>query len=279
MIPDNVNGTNVLLEGPSGTGKTFALASAAEWAQAHDMRMSVLFLDPGLETLLGAWRDKGKEPPACLSWHSSLIKPLGLADLISGARNVGMMDYQNLTKLSDPNRSVNNPFEKILRILVDFPDDRTGKKLGAIDSWKADRIFAIDGLTELGNAAMKMCVGNRPTAAPSDYGSAQNSLMNFLRLLTQGCQCHFILIAHIDRQMDQVLGGTKIMTKAPGQAISGDIPPMFSDTILTVREGTDFYWDTASLLADLKTRNLPIAGKQTPNFATIFDKWLKRFSQ
>jgi hypothetical protein len=280
MTPPSINGTNVLLEGPSGTGKTYALAGAAEWAQAHGMKMSVLFLDPGLETLLGAWKDRNSpaQIPECLSWHSSHIKPLGLEDLIQSAHNVGMMDYANLTKLSDPNRSANNPLEKILRVLSNFPDDRTGKPLGPVDSWDASHILAIDSLSELGNAAMKMCVGNRPTASQPDYGVAQNNLMNLLRYLTQGCACHFILIAHVDRQLDQVMGGVKIMTKAPGQAISGDIPPLFSDVILTVREADRFYWDTASTLADLKTRNLPIAGKQPPNFATIFDKWLRRFT-
>jgi hypothetical protein len=100
--------------------------------------------------------------------------------------------------------------------------------------------------------------------------------MNFLRLCTQGTACHFVLTAHVDRIIDEILGGKLIMTKAIGKAIAGDIPPLFSDVIYTVREGTDFYWDTAAIGVDTKTRSLPVASKQRPSFEPIMQKWLAR---
>jgi len=170
----------------------------------------------------------------------------------------------------------NNAFFKILQSCANFKDDRTGKELGAVDMFPRTRIFVMDSLTETANAAFKMQVGARPMASPGDYGVAQNSLMNFLRLLTQGIECPFILTAHVDRETDQVTQSTKIMIKAIGKALATEIPTLFSDVIYTTREGATFYWDTAAYGVDTKTRSLGYRSKITPDFAQIMDIWLKR---
>ena len=270
-------GPNIMLMGPSGTGKTHALAKLVEWAEPRGITVCVLFTENGLETLLGYWKDRNIAVPKNLAWHQAFTKPLTLKALMEGADKVGKLSYEALTKTSDPNRSgENNAFLKILTALSNFPDDRTGNKLGPVDSWGLDKIFAIDSLSELSNAAAKMVIGNKPTMAPPDYGVAQNNLLNFLRLCTQGMRCTFVLTAHVARETDEITGAVKIMVKAIGKALSGELPQLFSDTIYTVREGTSFYWDTAAANADVKTRNLPIASKQAPDFGIIMDKWEKR---
>ena len=113
-------------------------------------------------------------------------------------------------------------------------------------------------------------------ASPGDYGVAQNSLMNFLRLLTQGIDCPFVKTAHVDRETDQVTQSTKIMIKAIGKALATEIPTLFSDVIYTTRDADKFYWDTAAYGVDTKTRSLGYRSKITPDFALIMDVWLKR---
>lgn len=277
--PSTLFGPKVLLEGPSGTGKTYAIGKLVEWAagQPTPLDVFVLFTENGLETLLGYWKDHGKEPPANLHYHSTLTRPLSITSLMDAADKVGKLSYESITKMADPNRGgENNAFYGILKACANFPDDRTEKLYGPIDTFGVDRIFIIDSLSELANASMKMVIGNKPTAAPSDYGVAQNNLMNFLRLCTQGLRCTFIMTAHVDRQQDEITGGIKLMTKAVGKAMAGDIPQLFSDVIYCVREGTNWYWDTAAANVDTKTRNLPIASKQSPDFGTIMNKWAKR---
>ncbi len=271
-------GPKVLLEGPSGVGKTHSLGTLVDWAAAQTPATPVfcLFTENGLESLLGYWRDHGKEVPANLHWHVAMTKTLTLDSLITGADNVGKLSYEALTKMQDGGRSKNNAFHKILSACANFPDDRTGQKFGSVDSWGADRIFVIDSLSELGNASMKMVIGNKPTASPSDYGVAQNNLMNFLRLCTQGIAATFVITAHVDRQTDEITGGIKLMTKAIGKAMANDIPQLFSDVIYAVREGTNWYWDTAASNVDVKTRSLPISSKIKPDFAQIMDKWSNR---
>ena len=196
---------------------------------------------------------------------------------MDAADKVGKLSYESITKMVDPNRGgENNAFYQILKACSNFPDDRTGKTFGPIDAFGTDKIFVIDSLSELANACMKMVIGSKPTAAMPDYGVAQNNLMNFLRLCTQGLRCTFVLIAHVDRQQDEITGGIKLMTKAIGKAMANDIPQLFSDTIYTIREGTNFYWDTAAANVDVKTRNLPIASKLPPDFGQILNKWKNR---
>ena len=272
-------GPKVVLMGLGGTGKTYALGTLVDWAAANGYEVAVLFTENGLETLLGYFRDHGKEPPANLYWHQQTTKPLSLKALMAAADSVGRLSYEALAKSVDSNRGgENNSFWKILGSCSNFIDDRTGKSLGAVDSWTAadKRIFVMDSLTETANAAMKMQIGSRPMAAPGDYGVAQNNLMNFLRLLAQGIVCPFILTAHVDRETDQVTQSTKIMIKAIGKALATEIPTLFSDVIYTTRDADKFYWDTAAYGVDTKTRSLGYRSKIVPDFAQIMDVWKKR---
>lgn len=273
---NDLSGVNVLLMGPAGTGKTYSLHTLVDWAAKHDMEVCVLFTESGLETLLGAWSDNNLPVPQNLYWHFINSTPLPMSALIDAADKVGRLNYEAITKLQDPMRSQNNTYAEILKACDKFVDQRTGKDLGSVASWGTNRIFVIDGLTDLSIAAMKMVIGNKPTASMPDYGVAQNNLMNFLRLLTNGCRCHFVLLSHVTREKDEISGGVKLMVKAIGSAIAGDIPTMFSDVIYTVRDVTSFYWDTAHSMADVKTRNLPISGKIAPDFGQILDKWNAR---
>lgn len=274
-------GPKILLIGGGGAGKTHSLGTLVDWAAARNMTVCALMVENGLETLLGYWRDErpGKPPreiPKNLHWHTTLTKPLSLTSLMTAADNVGKLSYESITKMTDPTRAQNNAFHKILSACFDFTSDRTGEKFGPIDSFGTDKIFVLDSLTEVANACMKMVIGSKPTAAPPDYGVAQNNLMNFLRLVTQGLACTVAMTGHISREKDEITGGTKLTVSSIGSAIGPQIPPLFSDVIMSVREGDKFYWDTVAYGADLKTRSLPYASKLPPDFASIMDVWVKR---
>lgn len=270
-------GPNILLMGPSGTGKTYSIGTLVDWAAAAGKSVFVLFTENGLETLLGYWKDRNLPVPPNLYWHQQLTAPLSLKSLMVGAELVGKSSYEMLTKMQDGNRSgANNSFLKILGSCADFFDDRTGKKFGPTDSFGLDKILVIDSLTELSVAAMKMQVGIKPMAAPQDYGVAQQYIIGFLRLVTQGVPCTFVITAHVDRITDTVTQEVKTMVKSAGKALADEIPPLFSDVIYTVREGAAFYWDTAKYGVDTKTRSLGYRSKINPSFGQIMDLWLKR---
>lgn len=265
-------GFNVLLMGPSGTGKTYAIKTLVDCG----LEVFALFLEPGLETLIGAYADNDLPIPDNLHWHYLQPRTQGFDQLKSTADNIGKFDLAGLAKMRDMKRGINNPVIDLYSLLNDFPDQKTGKKYGSVDSWSNQCVLVIDSLSALNDIVMQMVIGTKPVKDMADWGIAQNAFMSLLQKLTNGCNCNFVLIAHVERETDAILGGTKLMVSAMGKAITSRIPQPFSDVILTVREGDKFYWDTANSQADVKTRNLKIASKLPADFKPIFEKWSDR---
>lgn len=272
-------GPKILLQGDSGTGKSYAIGTAVDWGarQTPPREVFILFTEPGLETVLGYWRDRNLPVPENLHWHVVPGATLDLAALTDAAKKVGTLTFQSLTNLVDGDRGKNNPAFKILEALANFPCDRTGKKFGNIGTWGADKIFAIDSLSELANAYEKMTIGNKPVMAQNEYGVAQTNLLNFLRYVC-GTASKFTLLmtAHLQKQVNELTGGTTLMTKAIGKAMSDDVPRLFSEVLFCYREGTNWYWDTSATNVVTKTRYLPIQSKIKPDIGVILDKWKAR---
>lgn len=267
-------GVNVMLMGPAGTGKTHSIGTLVE----SGLEVFYVGMEPGLESLNGYFTDKGKELPANLHTHLVESQTASFAELIGAATKVNTMNLESLAKSTDMNRDKYNQFIGLLKCLSNFVDQRTGEAFGPVDSWPASRVVVIDGLTGICTAAMSLVIGGKPVRSQSDWGIAQSQVENLIRKLCNDCKCHFVLIAHVERETDQVLGGVKIMASALGKALAPKLPPMFSDVVLCVREGTNWKWDTASAIADVKTRSLPYAGNNPPDFRPVVEKWVQRFA-
>lgn len=270
--PSLLAGVNVLLEGPTGTGKTHALATMAE----AGVELFCLFTESGIETFLGYWTDRGQPVPANVHWHVMPRPADGFKLLGDGAEKILTITQEALHKMQDPNRAKNNQYVTMFRALSDFPDDRTGARFGAVDSWGPDRCLAVDSLTGINPIAMSLVIGAKPVRSQADWGIAMDQVEKLVRQFTDGCKCHFILTAHVEREVDQVFGGVKITVSTLGTKLAPKIPPMFSDVILTARVGSVFSWSTANPQADLKARNLPIADNIQPDFKQIIAKWQSR---
>lgn len=271
--PSSLPGVNILLEGPTGTGKTHAIGTLVDTG----IEVFCLFLESGMEALLGYYTDRGKPIPSNLHWHTlNLETPGGFGKMADNASLIANSTYQALCKIQDLTRAQNNPMERLLRILNDFEDQRTGQKFGGADKWGPNRALVIDGLTGLSNFSMAMQVGMRPVKDKPDYMVAQDPIEKLVRYICDACKCHFVLISHIERELDEVMGGRLITVSTVGQKLAPKLPPMFSDVILAVRNGAQWHWDTANPSADLKTRNLPVSAKIEPGFGQIIEKWKSR---
>lgn len=265
-------GVNVLLEGPTGTGKTYALGTIAD----AGVDLFLLFTESGLETTLGYWTDRDLPVPANVHWHV-LQRPSGsFSTMAETARTINTTAQEALHKMQDPNRAKSNHFVKLLEILSNFEDHRTGEKFGSVDSWGPNRCLALDSLTGINPLALSLVVGGKPVKSQADWGISMDQIEKLIRQLTDGCKCHFVLTAHVEREVDQVFGGVKVTVSTLGAKLAPKIPPMFSDVVLSSREGIKFFWSTANPQADLKARNLAIADHLEPSFKPIFDKWRSR---
>jgi hypothetical protein len=274
-------GVNVLLMGPAGTGKTHSIGTVVEaglnfFGEGKHLEVFYLALEPGLESLKGYFTDFGKTIPANLHWHTIKAPKIGFADMIESAKMINTLSLESLAKMTDPKRSQHNQFVSILEALANFPCDRTNQKFGAVNEWGPERMLIVDGMAGLGKASMAMVVGGKPVRSQSDWGMAQDQVEKLVRKLAEDCKCHFVLLGHVERETDQVLGGVKIMISTLGAKLAPKLPPLFSDIILTTRQGTKWTWDTSNSQADLKTRNLPIAADNPPTFAPVLAKWLSR---
>jgi hypothetical protein len=267
-----LSGVNVLLEGPTGTGKTYALGTIAD----SGVELFLLFTESGLETFLGYWTDRGLEVPSRVHWHVLGRPKEAFAVMAATAKHINEVTQESLHKMQDTNRAKHNQFVGLLTALADFPDDRTGQRFGSVDSWGPDRCLALDSLTGINPIALSLVVGGKPVKSQADWGIAMDQVEKLVRQLTDGCKCHFVLTAHVERETDMVLGGSKITVSTLGVKLAPKIPPMFSDVILASRAVTKFEWSTANAQADLKARNLPIADHIDPTFAPIFAKWKSR---
>lgn len=267
-------GVNVLLIGPAGTGKTHSIGTLVD----SNPKLEVFFLglESGIESLFGFWKDKGKDIPPNLHWHIMAPPKASFSEMMESAKLINSMSLDALAKMVDPNRAKHDQYIKLFTALNDFPSDRTGQKFGPVDGWSPSRALIIDGLTGLGRAAMALVIGGKAVKSQSDWGIAQDQLEKLLRQFCDGCRCHIVILAHVEREVDQVLGGTKLMVSTLGKALAPKIPSMFSDVILTVRSGDKWFWDTSSPMADVKTRNLAIAGNLPADFRPLLEKWKNR---
>lgn len=273
--PFTLHGVNVLLMGPSGTGKTYSIGTLVDLG----VEVFYLALESGMESLLGYWTDNGKEVPSNLHWHKVSAPTASFTELIANAKNINMLNLDSLAKMPDPNKSKHNQFISLLEALNNFPDDRTGEKYGPVNSWDQSRVLVVDGATGISQCAMALVVGGKAVRSKSDWGIAQDQVEKLVRMLCDNCACHFILLAHVERETDEILGGVKLMVSTLGKALAPKLPAMFSDVILAERTGDKWAWNTASAMADIKTRNLPIKSDNPPSFKAIFEKWLARNSK
>lgn len=263
-------GSNTLLLGPAGTGKTTSIGTLAE--AAPELEVFFLPIESGIQSLFRYFADHGKPVPANLHWHEPLGIGRSFKDLAGTAADIGRMPEDTLYKMQDFTRSQSNQFEKILKVMCDFVD-QNGKHWGPVDGWGPDKAIVYDGLSGLSNFARHMVAGKRPVMTLANWGTAQQQIENLLRLLTDGCNCHFILLAHLEREADQMTGGTKLMPRTLGKALPPLVSSMFNDVVLAVKEGDKFYWDTLNSTVDLKTSLLPLAGKLPPDFSAIIQRW------
>lgn len=264
-----------LLMGPSGSGKTFAVSTLLE----AGLKVRVLSTEPkGMETLLDVV-EKRRLPLENLAWHYVAPAAAGWKALGTMMKQIKAMGYDDLTKIKTGiAKTETDQMVDALESLANFPDDRTGTRLGDVTEWGPDCALVVDSLSGLNAMAWQLVVGLKPAAHQGEWGVAMNLMEQLLLKLTSDLKCFFILIAHVDREIDEITGGSRIMVSTLGRKLAPKVPRFFSEVILSVKEGDKFTWSTAALQADLKNRVLPVANNIPPTFKPLVEAYQKRLA-
>jgi len=260
------HGVNELLVGATGTGKTYAIRTLVD----AGITPFCLFTEPGFVSVLG------DIPDDKLHWKYIAPASPDWATLIDSAMKINTMSFDAIAKLSNINKGKYAQYMDVLKELSNFTCDRCGKSYGSVDSWGPDRAIVVDSLSGINIMAMSLVVGSKPTRSMSDWGTAMNNLEWLIQKLCMDTKCHFVLTAHLEREIDEISGGVQLMASTLGKKLAPKIPRYFDDVIMCKREGTSFFWSTADLNVDLKARNLPIADRIPPSFVQVIDHWKKQ---
>jgi hypothetical protein len=230
----------------------------------------VISTSPGIEAIFG---EKSKHPtdPGAFGWCYIPPARASWDTLMSNAKLVNQLTYEQLTKVQNMSRNDYQQFYKLLEALSNFKDDRTGEVLGSVDSWGEDTVLVMDDLSGASDMAMQCVVGGKPAKSQPDWQIAQDLVYNLVVKLVGDTKCSFVLLAHVDREPNEITGGTEVTTQTLGKKLGPKLPPKFDEVILAERNGTTFTWNTAAPGVALKTRRLPIATDLRPDFAQIIE--------
>jgi hypothetical protein len=256
---------NTLIQGPIGTGKSHSLRSLVELG----LELFVISTEPGIEHLLG------DTDPARCHWHYVAPANPDWDVMLASANAINTLSQSDLQK-TQGNRIEYRQFIEFLSTCANFTCDRTGQQFGPIDSFGTDRCVAWDGLSGLSIMAMDLVCGNKPIKTLSDWGVAMDNLERSISKATNNTQCSFVLTAHVEREIDEVFGGTKINVSTLGKKLAPKIPRFFDEVVQAVRVGDQFHWSNMDNGVDLKKRLLPFGEDLAPNFTLLYKRALEQ---
>jgi len=257
---------NILLVGPVGTGKTYSVHTFLDAGK----ELFILSTEPGLETILAEWEKIGVEMPRV---HFAKVMPARIPwdTLMADAERTNLLTMEQLQKTQTPNKSEYKQFIDVYATLADFTDQH-GENFGPVDDWDDSRVLVVDGLSGLSRMAMHLVVGAKPLKSRPEWGCAMGNLQNLIEKLSEDTKCTFVLVSHIERQENEITGGTHLTVSTLGNKLAPELVKLPDEIIYTRREGDKFRWSTVEAGIDLKSRRLPWSDDIEPTFVQMFDE-------
>jgi hypothetical protein len=259
---------SVLLQGESGAGKTSSIITLV----SAGIETFVIGTEPGfVDSLIDRCRELQLNMSK-LHWMSVLPATEGWEALDEVTQKIGALDFEGISKIKGIGKDKTRvPATKFLNALKDFRCERDGKSYGSFTTWGDDRALVIDSLSGLSAIAWYLTVGYKPTGAPGEWNIAMNFLEMLLMKINSDRKCYFVLTAHVEKEMDEILGVNRIMTSTLGRKLAPKIPRFFSEVVYAQRTTTEprFRWSTIDANAALKNRVLPVSNLLSPNFGPV----------
>lgn len=262
---------SVVLMGEVGTGKTTAIHTFLDIG----VTPFVLFTDPGMG-VLGKWEQEHGGPSKGCLIHWRYIPPYNpdWATMASNAQKINTLSFKALTDMPDMDKRKYSQFIDVFGCLANFTCDRCGQEFGPVDAWETDRAIIIDNMSGLSKLAMDMVAGGKPVKSMANWGVAMDQLENFSLKFSTGIRAWSVLIAHMEMEVDEITGTTRLMMSTLGRKLSPKLPRTYDEVIECYRTGDEFWWRSASTKAATKSRYLTLGDKLPPSFVPIAEAWV-----
>lgn len=268
---------HTLLMGPPGSGKTSSLVSFAK----KGIEVFVVVTEPtGVDSLLDAW-DREKADINLLHYLTVAPASAGWKGLKDMAQKINLMSYEDLSKVkSGIGKESMVQYPKLLGNLENFCCERTQKEFGDVTSWDASRCLALDSLSGVSLITMQHTVGFKPSPHQGEWGIAMSATEMLILKLSSDCKCFFTLIAHIEKEPDEITGMATVGVSTLGRKLAPKIPRFFSEVIRARKDSSKtppYRWATMdSEAVGLKNRALASSSDLPADFGPIVDAHLRR---
>lgn len=274
MIP----GLKIILMGPPGSGKTHSIRTLVD----ADMEVFCILTEPNAINTLTNYRNASDKYKSALKdgrLHWKFIQPskAGWDSMLKSAKLLTQHDLGSLQKLPAPDKRDYTQLYEVLNVCSNFICDVTGKEFGPVDNFDPTKqVLVLDSLSGLNEMCLSLVTGSKPVKSLPEWGAAIDAEMRFTNHLCFGILSHVVIMAHVTRETDEVLGGIKIMVNALGRKAPQELPKYFTDCILTKHESGTFSWTTADSRVETKSTTLVSGAKLEPSFIPLMKEWRSR---
>lgn len=257
-----MQGLNTLLCGGVGSGKTHSLKTFVECG----ITPFILFTEPGMDVV--------SDIP-CPQLHYAFRPPAtqSFAAIADIADKISKLSFKGISQMEGVNKQEFRQWYDMVVFHNDFVCDRCGEHFGSVDTWNTDRALCHDSLSGLNIMAKDLVIGNKPTAAPGEWGVGMDNEERWINTMCMRTTCWYTLLCHLERETDQATGMTAQWPSALGSKLGPKLPRFFSDVVMCRRDGMSYYWSTGTPGVELKARNLPLGEKLPPSFEQIVETW------
>lgn len=269
---------SIICMGAPGSGKTYSLATLIN----AGLEIFVISTEPdGVASLIDAC-EATKADISKLHWASCMPSPAGWSALEDMVTTIGTMGFEQIQaiKTGVGKSATREPAAKFLRTLKNFTCERTGETYGDISKFDDTRCVVLDSLSGFSMIAWMLALGYKPAAHQGEWGVSMNFVEQLLLKLTSDRKCFFVMIAHVEREMNEMTGASQTMVSTLGRKLAPKIPRYFSEVVLSSRTmsgaGPTFLWSTVDAKADLKSRSLPISSTLKPDYAPVVEAYRRR---
>lgn len=268
-MPDWLVGFKTILMGMPGAGKTTAMVTALQ----AGFEVFAIFTEQGMGNFLKAARAAGLTDEEMKRFHFVYIKPgaTSFSTLQTNSKAI-----QNAVKFGDmelQTRKNYGQFIEVIKAAGNFVD-QNGVEFGSISEFKPNHLVFLDGMSNLAKMAMQLTVGARPVKTQQDWGIAIETLENLENEFVS-ITAPFVLLAHMEREVDEVTRSAFVTVATLGQKYPMRISRNYNDVILASHKNGEFNWATTDREAQLKGSYLPIEAKQAPDFRPLVCAWLE----